>query len=311
MNKIKHEYATYKANHFGKKGSAFSNFRTTTEGYINTEESTNRETNPNEVIFYQSSQKIYKLIPKHFFATDQFTISREILEKKREDIEKYCRELIEKCGDVEFEIERILEHSGKLYNFINSNLYPLNDDLENALRNVQAMKNYKKVIKLKLIENSAKTIQLGVKRKNLSNMIQIMKNIKSLKKILELLKVLANNPSKYQVCQDLLNKSRMIISTVYKLSDNGIQDKKRSSNGGFNALKILKSLEDEFNKISNKSSDKIQIEFGNMIKEQLNQLISIKHPEKNYSESDLNLDEYVKYYALLTINLLTLIIFSK
>ena len=109
-----------------------------------------------------------------------------------------------------------------------------------------------------------------------------MRSIKSLKEILDLLKVLANNPSKYGVTQDLINKGKEILSTL--------QIKKKG-----NLLKIAKIYEDEFTKLSNKSVDKLVLEFANVLTEEIGKLITIG-TEPNQSELlEMNSKVFVKY----------------
>ena len=281
LNKIKTEYCQYKINHFGhmnrKNNSLISLLNQTSD----IRSLPNLPTSA--VSIYQSSQKIFKLIQSEFFAPSdqQFKLSKEILEKKREEIEKYCRELIEKCGDVEFEIERILEHCPKLYNYINKNLEPLSKDLNFSINRMQSMKNDKNIVKKNFLFNSARSMQLGLKKRNLSNIMSTINNIKSLKDILELLKILTNNPSKYQVTQELLNKGKDLISNIRQINS------KKTNN-----IKIIKHFEDEFIKLANKSIDKIQIEFSNLIKEQLLNLISVSN-EKVENFYDIDLQIYV------------------
>jgi hypothetical protein len=265
LNKIKAEYTIYKSNH---------------RKYHNESKFVSVE---NTDHLYHGSQKIYKIVPKEFFfqgdgEVSNFKISKEILEKKREDIEKYCRELIEKCGDVEFEIERILQHSGKIYNYINTNLTPLSEEVHFSYEKIRTMKMMKESLKQKVFVNSARSIQLGNKRKNLSNMISSLKGLKSLKEILDLLKVLANNPSKYGVTLDLINKGKEILS--------GLQSKKKGP-----SLKIAKLFEDDFNKFSNKSMDKIVVEFSNILYEEIAKLICIgTEPVENDLQSQSDSD---------------------
>ncbi len=234
---------------------------------------------------YQSNQKVYNLIPNHFFNEAGFKITGSILEKKKEEIEKYCRELIEKCGDIEFEIERILQHSSKLYSFINTNLAPLNDDVEYTYQKTQILKKAKNCLKQKFLLNSIKNIQKGEKRKNLSKMLTTTNNIKAINDILNLLKVLSKDPTKYNLTQDLINKGRELIQKTDALFRDPLKK-----------LKILRSYEEEFNKLSSKSADKIQGEFGILLFEELSKLIVI-----NYEPFEVDNDNqyYVKIYFLL------------
>lgn len=268
LKKIKNEFAIYKSNHHRKtKNQDLNSTR------INLTEA-------DDLTVYQSCSKIYKYVPNEFFSNLQFKIPKEILEKNRDHIERYCRELIEKCGDVEIEIERILQHSSKLYYYINKNLQPLHEDLEILCKKVNEMKEAKKFIKSHLLTNTSKTIKLGIKKNNTHRILQMMKNFKSLKDIIDLLRILSKDQSKYQLTQDLLNKGKDLIS---KLNIN-----KRSPN-------IMKIVFEEFQKLNSKSLDKVQIEFGNILNEELSNLFLFKNENIDLEDTRV-ITDFVKIF---------------
>jgi hypothetical protein len=270
LNKIKTEFAIYKANHHRKLKFASD----LNASRINLVEA-------DDLTIYQSSHRIYKLISSDFFNAINFKINKEILEKSREQIEKYCRELIEKCGDVEIEIERILQHSAKLYNYITNNLQPLYTDLNYFYEKVKQMKSSKVLMKKTLLVNSAKQIKLGMKKDKLKKVYQMMKDFKSLKEILDLLRILSKDQSKYQITQDLINKGKDLLNRLKVNSQ---------------SPKILKLYAEEFQKVCSKSLDKVQIEFGNVLSETLNSLVKFKfNTEGNKMEKNITMiDKFVK-----------------
>jgi hypothetical protein len=266
LKKIKNEFAIYKINHQRKGKNQDLN-----ASRINLVEA-------DDLSVYQSSHKIYKIIPNDFFNASEFKISKEILEKKRDGIELYCRELIEKCGDVEIEIERILQHSAKLYNYINNNLKPLFSDLNFFYEKVKQMKTHKVFMKKTLLLNSAKQITLGIKKENLKKINQMMKDFKSLKEILDLLRILSKDQSKYQITQDLINKGKDLVQRLKVNSK---------------SPKILKLHAEDFQKLCSKSLDKVQVEFGNVITEILNSLVKFKEI-KEIEDDELMIKKFVK-----------------
>lgn len=252
------EYQIYRQNHYVKRiGQMIPNKLT---GSI---------TEGNGQI-YQPSQKFYKTFPKEFMTVD-YKISSVILEKKVSEIESYSRNLIEKVGDTEMEIQRILNHSNKLYNYINNNLIPLNSQLKTLTDKVQEMKFTKHQIQSKYMQITARTVLKGEKRRNVANLIGIFKDIKSLGEIFELLKVLcSNNQTKFQVANDLIIKAKAIITKL-----NSMKQSKSEKN-------ILKMFEDELNKCTNKMIVALFLELNRSLMESFEKMIVIEDNATQY-----------------------------
>jgi hypothetical protein len=300
INKIKQEYIQYKLNHFGRRGinsnmTAVNSIQIMTSdpnliNLITMNNGHGQGPSQGNVFIYQSSQRIYKLVPKEFFIEcELFKINRDILIKKKEDIEYYCRDMIEKCGDVEMEIERILEHSGKLYNYINTNLQPLNEQLLFTIDKVEQSRRTKILLKNKFLINSGLNIQKGIKKGNLNNMLNIFKNVKSIKEILDLLKILSGNPSKYQVVNDLISKGRELMDKInsYSYSNLNVANAKH-------VFKLMKHFEEEMIKCSSKSTEKVVQEFSNVLNEAFGNIVSINE-NQDYLKED-NMMKYVYFY---------------
>ena len=104
----------------------------------------------------------------------------------------------------------------------------------------------------------------------------LLKNFKWLKEIMDLLKVLSNNPSKYD--QDLISKSKQIISQIQNINIKNRNIGNKSSGKYFSMrFQIINLFEDEIAKITNKYFDKILTEFRNVLNEDLNQLIQFQN----------------------------------
>ena len=169
---------------------------------------------------------------------------------------KKCNEnqLIEKCGDVEFEIEKILEHSNKLYNYIQNNLF-LEKNIDDIMINICNMKKAKDLLKNRFMLNSLNCIRIGNNKKSLEKTLNYVEAIKSIKEIIELLKVLSNNQSKFELVNDLILKAKTLIGSV-----------------PVNFLEkviIFKKFELELKKFSNKSSENMIEEFQKIITDYL------------------------------------------
>lgn len=176
--------------------------------------------------------------------------------------------MIEKCGITEIEIERILKYSNKLYIFIDNNLY-LNELMCELSERIGDMKKAKQMLKVNFFENSIKSMKKGLKKKNLTDVVGLIKSAKQLKEILDVLKVLSTNSSKLLIAYDLIEKGKNIM---------------KNHNG---KVKILKVFEEEYNNYSNKILEKINTEFNNSIQEEMKNLIKFEN----------NNTEEVAYYV--------------
>jgi hypothetical protein len=90
-------------------------------------------------------------------------------------------------GELEMEIEKILNHTGKLYTHIMQNLY-LSDIINESSLRIARMKKAKALLKNKFLINSAKVTLMGTKKTNLLGTHILLKDIQILKGISENLK---------------------------------------------------------------------------------------------------------------------------
>lgn len=190
------------------------------------------------------------------------------------------------------EIERILEHSNKLYSYIHQNLF-LKENVDFFIAKIGGMKKAKGVLKEKFMINSVKNIHSGIKKKNLINTHALINTIQEIKIILDKLKDLSNierDNSKSETDTELIEKGKNLI-------------RKLKSNQKFPNLKIIKSLEEEFSNYTSKSTEKIVNNFTLLLKEEMNKLIHIKSiPISSEEGEDVKLKELSYYVSYILYN---------
>jgi hypothetical protein len=312
LQKITNEYSQFKNNHYCKRqfqSGTDSSVYVVNNNITNLSYFSRNNLNPNNSP-YQPNSKVVQKITKEFLSPHtQFKMSNDILEKKIENIQKYSRDLIEMCGEIDYEIEKILEHSVKLYNYINHNMLPLYDQLEFSLFKMQEMKKAKNFLKEKFLKNSALKIKKEIKKRNFIKAYTITKHFNSLKEILNLLKVLSVSPGKFKVTQDLILKAGDILNEIRKLCKNPITSQSSMSsfskkgenpqNVPQNTFGLIKIFEDEFAKFSARSTENLLQEFNNLIKEDLENTISLIPIDEEIMNSKENIDfEYIVIYLI-------------
>jgi hypothetical protein len=87
-------------------------------------------------------------------------------------------------GELEMEIERILNHTNKLYDHIMQNLF-LTDIITESEQRIARIRRAKNLLKYKFLTNAAKAMLMGNKKKNLINTHGLLMDIKVLKGISE------------------------------------------------------------------------------------------------------------------------------
>ena len=95
-----------------------------------------------------SNSKIYKSVPREFFDIN-YKIKDEILNLKTMKLFNYSEEvyiyylfqLSEKCGDIDFELNKIVTNATKLFNYINENLN-FDEKIKDFLENIMKMKYF-------------------------------------------------------------------------------------------------------------------------------------------------------------------------
>jgi hypothetical protein len=154
------------------------------------------------------------------------------------------------------EIEKVLRHSNKLYDYISANL-SMYEAVNECSDGITEMRRKKDLLKRCYINNSAKSIQLGLKKRNIEKSITFMKHLKALKEISDVLKLLSNNSSKLLISYGLIEKGRSIVNLY------------RDKN-----IKLLRTFEEELILYTNKIMDKLIAGFGRDFREGVRSLIT-------------------------------------
>ena len=153
---------------------------------------------------YKTNKKILEEIPDEFFEdNNKFKLKSEILEMNIKDLEKKNKELISISGKIDLELEKILDHSNRIENYINDNINPFENIVDNSYDKIIRWKEIYKELKLKNQKNSIFLISKEIKRENLKKMNFILLNVKKLKEVIDLLQILITNPKKYKITSEL------------------------------------------------------------------------------------------------------------
>ena len=213
----------------------------------------------NKTEVYQTNKSIVKSIEQFYFVDeDKFKIKSEILEQKQEDIGDSCRTLIEKCGGIEMELQKILEHSIKMQRYLGDNLQPIKENVVTMSEKITKMKGIKEEIKKKYIMSSSQLMIKETKRKNVKKLHCFLSAFKKLKDIFDLLKILITNPKKYKTTFDLMAKAKDTLEMCRQ-----VKGSYTLYNEFANSYKSY--LEKVFNQMNSEFSDTILSCFSNFI----------------------------------------------
>jgi len=153
-----------------------------------------------------------------------------------------------------------LEHSNKLYNYIQKNLF-LENNVENIIINISNIKKAKELLKKNFMINSLKCVKNGIIKKDLENKNNLLIKIKSIQDIIKLLEVLSGNQGKYELVNELIIKAKDMLEEF------PLNLKYR--------IKICKKLEEELDKFNSKSCENMVEEFQKNITYILSESIEI------------------------------------
>lgn len=168
--------------------------------------------------------------------------------------------MIEKCGEIEFEIEKILEHSNKLYNYIQNNLF-LEKNVESVIQNISNIKKTKGLLKKMFMVNGISCFKFCMQKKDLEIKKILIIKIKSIHEIIKLLEVLSAAQSKYELVNELIIKARKMLEEL----PSHLKSK----------VKICTMLEERLDRFNNKSCENMVEELQKNITDVLSESIEI------------------------------------
>lgn len=117
----------------------------------------------------ESKARFMKIVPNDFFQS-AYRIKDDVLNFDIVKMIQYSEELAEKCGDIDFELNKIIVNSNKLFDYINENMN-LKDDIEKQIILIRSMKEKKSIISKCILINSLKSIKFGIKKNNISKIL--------------------------------------------------------------------------------------------------------------------------------------------
>lgn len=237
-----------------------------------------KKSNSNEI--YKTNVGVVNSVEKIYYEEEEkFKIKAEILEQKQDEIENTCRVLIEKCGTVEIELGKILEHSNKIQKYLTDNLEPIKEKVYLIWEKINSTKNIKVEIKRKFLMNSSELILKAIKKKNITKLHLYLSAFKRLKDILDLLKILITNPKKYKITFELLTKAKNTIDAL-----------KQSKRGTY---KLFEYFENNYATYFNKVFEQMNNEFSSVLSECFANFFCIKQLTNPNTYSTFNISQYV------------------
>ena len=235
---------------------------------------------------YQSNVNLITEIDEHFFQDEsQFKIQHNILELKDAQIETQSKRLIEQCGNVEYELEKTMQHSLKLQEYITHNLQPVCCIVNDLFLKIHNLKRINTSIRDNYFNNSCKLVIKQIKRKNIITLKQTVETIHKLKEVLDLLKVLITNPKKYQLTYDLIIKGKQRIDEFKKNKKVNYQ--------------LLTLFDDNYNKYLTKVTEQMQNELTNAIISYFDNSINITNSDCPNTHQSFNVND-ITYNKLIS-----------
>lgn len=267
INSIKPEYEKYKVNHCHFKKIADNNSN------INVLNDKN--------LLYQSHLTVLTCIDKDFIINEkEFKIRKELLSQKKEFIAHSNHELIEKCGRIELELEKTLEYSHKMSNYISVNLTPLENYVNEVVIRINKWKDQMNFLKRNIINNSTQLLLKGIKAKSQEKALMYLDKLKKLKDIIDLLKIISTNPKKYKLALELITKGKEVIQKMKIIKNPSIN--------------LLSLFEKELNDYSSKCCEQINTEFDSVLIELFKDFLKFKN-EKESKNNDESINQKEQY----------------
>lgn len=282
LTKIKKSYPDFKFNHYSKyyekvKLNTTITNRDRDRDYhenlnfrknIDFKDNLSQNTNFNSSTYKSSSlAKLKQLyLPSNYLLPEnEFKLEKSILEMKKDECEFLVRDHIEKGGEIEIQVEKVLCNSSMIHSYIENNL-SLQDDIEIFLQRIKMYKSGKEKFRKFIIQNTNKLVLRGSKKKNLEKILNLFNGINDVKILIEKIKFGTSEDTgerkfSLQEENELLNGAKEIIKNLkLKLSNlSNLSNKNPIPENG--TVVVIDQLEKEIFNHNNKSSEKIIDEF--------------------------------------------------
>lgn len=325
LTKIKKSYPDFKFNHYSKYYEKVKlnttitnrdrdrdrdypenlNFRKNIDFKDNLSQNTNFNTSTYKSSSLAKLKQLYLpsnyLLPGH-----EFKLEKSILEMKRDECEFLVRDHIEKGGEIEMQVEKILSNSSMIHAYIENNL-SLQDDIEIFLQRIKKYKLGKEKFRKFIIQNTNKLVLRGSKKKNLEKILNLLNGINEVKILIEKIKFgtsedIEGRKFSLQEENELLNEAKEIIKNL-KLQLNNLSNLcYKNPIPEIGTVVVINQLEKELFNHNNKSSEKIIDEFTklftNMMKSRVRVGVNPNDIDKDEELNELGKNINQKYVSI-------------
>jgi hypothetical protein len=166
---------------------------------------------------YVSNKNILVNIPDEYkVSSSEFKTEPNLLCKPVNFLQNKCTTLIEMSSQIDKELEKVLEHTSKLDNYIQVNWKPWNNNINLYYDNIKDYHKKVDSIKKKSLFNTSKLILKEIKRKNIKKIKKIFIQFKNMKESINSLKVLITDVKKYKLTNELINQNKAMLDKFKK-----------------------------------------------------------------------------------------------
>ena len=289
INKIKPLYQKYNDNHTYHKYRSISSKNYNNGKLIDLSS------------IYKSNKDVLATIPDEYkIPDDQFKTDSTLLSQSMNFIQNKCQGLLVLNEKIDSELKKMLCHTAKLDIYIQTNLKPFDTGINLYYDEIKKIKEIVTDMKHKNIGNSSKLIMKQIKLKNDKKIRKILVQFRKLKDSINLLKILITDVKKYKLTQELINKSKMNIEKLKKLTNSKV--------------KIIELFEISFENYKTKNSTHMSGEMTQILTKFFDDFVTIDEDITNNHEyfkiSKKTFDELISYSPSIK-NLLTHLNFKE
>jgi hypothetical protein len=226
-------------------------------------------------------------IPENYLSEpNKFKIEKSLLEKNLDQLQNEILRNIERSGMIETEVQRILNNSSLIFNYVENNL-SLESKVNFFLERIKQFKKGKENLKKYFFRNTNELILKENKKKNLCRVKNLLFNLKELMGVMNILSDGKNSEKNLNNEKEIINKGKSLINKLKreeKLGDN------------FN---LINFMEKELISYSDKSSKKFVEEFSKIFVFIFVNLINFvkKDQESDFKDEEgLDLIKFIENY---------------
>lgn len=255
IGNIKNMYPNFKFNHYSKYSETIKKINPLLN--LNSSDFRGSElsatTKNSSLVDYQSSTKLVSigLGEEYILPKDNFRIGKEILEENIEDLYNTEKRFDNKVEGIEMELDRILKNSSLIYNYIEENT-SLGTEIDRSIKGINGKRNLNRDLNKEYIINSSKLMLMGLKKQNIIKVLNQMKLLHNLSRVMDNLLSLSKKDSECNEMSEGLSISKSLLNEI-----KSIEKMKK--------VKFVILYEKELMTFGNKSEQKLYEDFTNLI----------------------------------------------